>query len=147
MKKYLFDTSVFIAGALKEHPHHQLALKWLDHVWFHKLEGYLSTHGMAEIYGVLTRLPRKPVILPAFCEDYILNKILSKFHAIDLSTKDYRDCIKNAVKNYFTGGLIYDALHVRAALKKKLDGIVTLDLKHYEQLTKDTDLKIIDPRQ
>jgi predicted nucleic acid-binding protein len=63
--KLLLDTSVLVAAMVETHPDHEVALPWLQQIKDGTHEGLLSTHALAELYAVLTRLPVRPKISPA----------------------------------------------------------------------------------
>ncbi len=64
--KVLFDTSVLVAAFIANHPEHTDSLPWLQRVQAEKIAGFISAHTIAELYAVLTRLPRQPRISPCF---------------------------------------------------------------------------------
>ena len=64
----LFDTSVLVAAMLEEHPHHSKCFAWLQRVRSEEIEGFISTHSIAELYSVLTRFPRYPRINPELAQ-------------------------------------------------------------------------------
>lgn len=66
--KVLFDTSVLVAAMLAEHPRHPESLPWLQRVQVKEIAGFVSTHTLAELYAVLTRLPRTPRINPGLAQ-------------------------------------------------------------------------------
>ena len=52
--KALFDTSVFIAAFVTEHPKHSACLPYLQKVRNEEIDGYICAHCIAELYAVLT---------------------------------------------------------------------------------------------
>lgn len=62
--KVLYDTSVLIAALLLEHENHDLALSRLETARQGVVKGYVSTHSLAELYSVMTRLPQPLRVLP-----------------------------------------------------------------------------------
>lgn len=146
MKHYLFDTSVMVAGQIQPHPRHQEAFALMTKVKSGKIKGYVSAHGLAELFSVLTKLPLQPPLSPEVVSDHILKETVSLFTVIDLSAKDYLKALKRCAKANLKSGVIYDALHLEAALKKKLDGVVTFNDKDFERLLGDETLKIVTPQ-
>ncbi|MCY7334328.1 MAG: PIN domain-containing protein [Pseudanabaena sp. CAN_BIN31] len=55
--KVLFDTNIIVAASIEAHPNHSVSLPWIQQVRSQKITGYISTHSIAEIYAVMTRLP------------------------------------------------------------------------------------------
>lgn len=63
--KVLFDTSVLVAALIVDHPKHSESLPWLLRIKAEEIQGFISTHSLAELYAVLTRLPLPQMIAPA----------------------------------------------------------------------------------
>ena len=146
MKSYLYDTSVIIAGILKNHSHHRFAYPWLYASQKKKGSAFVSSHTLAELYSVLTRLPIQPALSPEFVSTFLHKEILDNFSVIDLSTKDYRWAVKRVSQKKLRGGIIYDALHVQACLKKQLHGIVSLNDKDFLRLIETKErIEVINP--
>ncbi|MCP5464013.1 MAG: PIN domain-containing protein [Deltaproteobacteria bacterium] len=135
MKNYLFDTSVIVAASIAAHPHHNVARPWLAKVLSQKITGHLASHALAEIYAVLTRLPLTPALAPDFVKEFLFSEIISAFTIVDLSTKDYRDCVKIAAKLNLKGGAFYDLLHWQACLKKNINHLLTFNLKDFQRFS------------
>lgn len=95
--------------------------------------GYISTHSLAELYSVLTRLPLPTKIGSQQACDGIKNN-LNYFEFIDLDSNDYIKVIETVSQAEITGGGIYDALIAQAALKAKVDILLTLNPKHFTRL-------------
>ena len=144
MKRLLFDTSVIVAGTIKNHPHHSLAFPWIKNVQQNKITGFVSTHALAETYSVLTKLPISPALNPQFVNDFINNEILKNFACIDLSSKDYRTALALMARQNLKGGIIYDGLHYMACLKKNLDGLVTFNERDFRKFDPAKEFTIID---
>jgi predicted nucleic acid-binding protein len=62
--KVLFDTSVLIAALVVSHPQHAACFPRLKAAQSKQIQGFISTHTLAEAYSVLTRLPFSPASLP-----------------------------------------------------------------------------------
>jgi predicted nucleic acid-binding protein len=63
--KVLLDTSVLVSAMLPDHIHHSQARLWMERAKSGTFEFAVSGHSLAEMYSVLTRLPRRPRISPA----------------------------------------------------------------------------------
>ncbi|MSQ93492.1 MAG: PIN domain-containing protein [Gemmataceae bacterium] len=61
----LLDSSTLIAAMLPDHVHHSPAHAWLSQAKLGTFEFVVSGHSLAEVYSVLTRLPRTPPITAA----------------------------------------------------------------------------------
>jgi predicted nucleic acid-binding protein len=55
--KITFDTSVLVAAAVGCHPRHKEAAALLELARSKAHDGFLSTHALAELYSVLTKIP------------------------------------------------------------------------------------------
>ena len=133
MKVYL-DTSVLVAASVAGHVHHSQASALLRQVRGKKLQGHVSTHGLAEFFAVLTRVPFTPPIYPSEAWQLLAENILPNCKIIALNAKQYRNVLQQSAKEGWTGGLIYDALHLAAARSVGCDRIYTFNLRHFRQL-------------
>jgi predicted nucleic acid-binding protein len=132
--KSYFDTSVLVAAALENHPHHVPAAALLAKVRDGKVAGWVSAHGLAEFYAVLTRVPLSPPVYPSEAWQIIEHDIHPYFEVASLSGKEYLKIIENCAAAGWTGGRVYDALHVAAARKAGCDQIYTFNLRHFREL-------------
>jgi predicted nucleic acid-binding protein len=109
----LFDTSVVIAALSARHLAHASALAWLQRVKTGHVSGYLSTHGLAECYSVMTGHPRWRIPPNLFVT--VMNETLSLFKLVELEPDDYHAAITRMAALKLPGGGSYDALHAQAA--------------------------------
>lgn len=135
VEKVLFDTSSLVPAFLEDHPLHTLGLSWLEQVLREEILGYVSIHALAELYAVLTRIPRQPRLLPSEVETLLGNLI--KFEKVSLDADDYINVIRKLVTLNLSGGVIYDALIAQAALKAKVDLLLTANPKDFLRLGHD----------
>ncbi len=133
MKVYC-DTSVLVAASVAVHPHHPQARALLKQVRAKKLEGVISAHGTAEFYAVLTRAPLTPPVHPSEAWRLLAENILPYFHVASFNSAQYTAVLREAGENGWTGGLIYDALHLAAATSNHCKRIYTFNLRHFLQL-------------
>ena len=131
--KILFDTSVLVAALVVNHPRHTVCISWLEQAISEAIEGYISTHTLAETYAVLTRLPLSPRIAPELAQR-LMTENLRSFKIISLIPEDYRSAIATMVNLNLTGGGIYDALIAQVALKASVDILLTLNPNHFTRL-------------
>jgi|SRR5436309_2146601 len=94
MKLY-FDTSVLVASAVKGHVHHAPAHSALERLLRDKHRGYVSAHGLAEIYAVLTRAPFVPPVYPSEAWQILEQNILPHFTLVELASKRLRRARKS----------------------------------------------------
>jgi predicted nucleic acid-binding protein len=145
MTTVLFDTSALIAALIESHPHNARVLPWLQRVKEGKDTGVISAHSLAELYATLTNYPIKPRISPQEAQQLIQQNILDVFEVITLSEQDYMSVINHLSESGIIGGVIYDALILKAALKANVDYVVTLNEKDFKRVYPDFADKIISP--
>lgn len=145
MKKVLIDTSVVFASLKENHIHFEETLVWAQAVYNKKIKGYLSTHALAEIYNHLSRISLQEGISSNQCYQMMVRQVIPHFNLIELSTTDYLLALERMALKSLRGAMVYDALHIQAAIKKKLDGIVTINDKDFERLVDKNELQVINP--
>lgn len=131
--KVLFDTSVLVAAFIADHPRHTDSLPWLQRVQAEEIAGFISAHTIAELYAVLTRLPRQPRISPALAQR-LLKENLNRFHIVIPTTEDYQETVARMVSLNLPGAGIYDALIAQAAIKAEVDVLLTLNPNDFSRL-------------
>lgn len=131
--KVLFDTSVIIAASLPQHPSHIPCFSQLQAVKTAQVHGCFSTHSLAELYSVLTRMPSTPRMSPQAVE-LLINGLLQYLEAVPLERSDYQAAIAQMSVLNLPGGGIFDALIAQAALKASVDRLLTLNPKHFNRL-------------
>lgn len=131
--KVLFDTSVLVAAIVVNHPRHAVCIPWLERATSGVIEGYISTHTLAETYAVLTRLPLSPRIAPELAQRLMAENLRS-FKIVPLMSEDYQCAIDTMVNLSLTGGGIYDTLIAQAALKASVNILLTLNPDHFTRL-------------
>ena len=129
----LFDTSVMIAALLPQHPSHSPCFIHLQAAKLAQVKAYLSTHSLAELYSVLTRMPSQPRISPQIAKRLIENNI-QYLETVALDQADYQAAIAQMTALNLPGGGIFDALIAQAALKVSAERLLTLNPKHFTRL-------------
>ncbi len=132
--KACFDTSTLVAALLQQHPHHAIAFSRLRAVEQGAIQGYLTTHGLAELFATLTGLPLKPRLLLRDVQHLIQKSVLSHFTLIPLGPQEYLDAIALTVATNLSNGAIYDALHLIGAKSAGSTALYTLNLRHFQAL-------------
>ncbi|MGB3545845.1 MAG: PIN domain-containing protein [Saprospiraceae bacterium] len=132
--KVLFDTSVVVAASLPQHPSYAPCFAQLQAAKVGQVQGYLSTHSLAEIYSVLTRMPSKPRLSPQDVS-LLIGHQLQYLEAVSLEPANYRAAIAQMSDLNLPGGGIFDALIAQAALKAGVDRLLTLNSKHFTRLS------------
>ncbi len=141
----LFDTSVLVAAFIESHKNHTRSLKALQDVKSGKSKAFVSQHSLAELYSVLTNYPAHPRLSPEAVETLISENILRDFQIVEMGQRDYQDTIKRVRKKQLRGGVIYDALILQAAVKKKVKTIYTWNPADFLRLAADGEVSIQEP--
>lgn len=141
----LFDTSVLVAALVKAHPAHERAVSWLKRAKTGEVTMIISSHTLAELYAVLTTLPVSPRISPDMAWRLINENIEKTATVVPLDTEDYIETIRQLKAGGFSGGIVYDALIFKAALKSGADSLLTLNTADFARLKFGEAPKIIEP--
>jgi predicted nucleic acid-binding protein len=131
--KILYDTSVLVAALLAEHSSHPVAFPFLKKARAGDVQGYLSTHSLAELYSVMTRLPEPLRVSPNEAQN-VISDLLEYVEAIPLLAEDYQAVISQMVALKLSGGGIFDALIAQAAVRAGVDQLITLNPKDFIRL-------------
>lgn len=130
MKAFL-DTSVLLPAFLEDHEHHEASLKV-----FLKAEknlSYCGGHSLAELYATATRLPGKHGLSGDQVLLFIEN-VRERLTIVTLTGDEYYAVVKEGAAGYIFGGMIYDAILARCALKAGAEVIYTWNTKHFQRL-------------
>ncbi len=132
--KVFFDTNVLIAAVMAEHEAHERCFVVLEKARSGKDEGIVAAHSLAEMYSVLTKAPlpfrhSPPQALLSIEENVVKHCTLSV-----LSGTDYTTLLRDSAMAGVEGGMVYDALLMRAAQKAHVQRIYTLNLKHFRRV-------------
>src|SRR5947209_9455241 len=123
--KALLDTSTLIAAMLPDHVHHAHALPRLSQAKSGAFEFVCSGHSLAEIYAVLTRLPRTPPIAPDEALRLIQENVTAHARVYSLSSDEYALLIELLARNRIAGAAVYDAVIARVGELTSVDYLVT----------------------
>jgi predicted nucleic acid-binding protein len=124
---------VLVAALIVEHPNHESAFSQLKLARQGEVKGYLSTHTLAELYAVMTRLPQPLPVLPSQAQTLIAD-LLHYLTPVALLPEEYQSAIARMTKFQLTGGGIFDALIAQAALKIRADRLITFNPKDFIRL-------------
>ena len=122
--KVFFDTSVIVAAMLESHPAHEPAFSALERVQAKVDEGVVGQHSLAEVYGVLTAIPRAPRISPIEACRCVEDNLITQMQIVPLTPQDYRHVLAEAAAHGWRSGMIYDALLLACARKVSPDRIL-----------------------
>lgn len=134
--KIFLDTSVLVAAVLEKHPSHARAFAVLQRVQDGGDEGFISAHTLAEMYSTLTSLPVPFRHSPEQALLSIEENVLKYFKISFLTGHDYIALIREAALTGIQGGTVYDAVLLKSADKLDLDRIYTLNLMHFEAISR-----------
>ena len=144
--KALLDTSTLIAGMLPDHVHHTHALPWLSQAKRGAFEFVCSGHSLAEIYAVLTRLPRMPPIAPDEALRLIQENVTAHARLHSLSSDQYAVLIEWLAQNRISGAAVYDAVIARVAELATVDYLVTLNVAEFQRVWPSGAARIVAPQ-
>jgi len=133
MKAY-FDTNVLVAALQPNHIHHGRSLAAYGRVQAGAIAGYISCHGLTELYSVLTRTPWKIPVSPKEILAVIERSILPVFEIVDVSRQSHLAAIAVCGNAGWKGGRVHDAVHIQAAAQAGCDVIYTFDVAHFQSL-------------
>jgi predicted nucleic acid-binding protein len=141
-----FDASVLVAFAVKGHPHHVAAFSVFDQMVEKGIAGYVSAHGLVEVYSVLTRAPFVPPVYPAEAWQILEASILAHVTPLTLDASEHVDVLRRCAEQGWTGGRVFDVLHLACAKKQNCDRIYTFNVRHFRALaTPDLVDRIVQP--
>ena len=129
----LFDTSVLVAALIVSHPQNSACFPRLKAAESKQIEGFISTHSLAETYSVMTRIPIQPRITPSKTQ-IIIGNISQHLEIVPLHSDDYLSAIDRMAALNLQGGGIFDAIIAQAALKANVDVLLTLNPNHFTRL-------------
>lgn len=144
--KALLDTSTLIAAMLPDHVHHAHALPWLSQAKSGAFEFVCSGHSLAEVYAVLTRLPRTPPIGPDEALRLIQENVTSHARVYSLPSDEYALVIELLAQNRITGGAVYDAIIARVGELATVDYLVTLNVADFQRVWPAGAARIVSPQ-
>ena len=131
--KVLYDTSVLIPALLVGHDKHSMAFPQLETAKRGDDQGYLSTHSLAEVYAVVTRLPQPLGISPESAKEITVD-LLEYLVPVALSVDDYRQAIAPVTSLNLTDGVMYNAVIAQPALNASVERLATLNPKDFVRL-------------
>lgn len=135
--KALFDTTVLVASAVREHGHHARAMALIQSALETSVKGCVAAHGLAEMYAVLTTLPVSPRIGPDVAERLVADNVLAHFEVIALTSREYGRLLSSLARRGVRGGATYDAIHLACAEKASVDRIYTFNVADFRRLADD----------
>jgi predicted nucleic acid-binding protein len=142
--KVLMDTSVLVSAMLPDHVHHAHSQPWLERAKAVALEAVVSGHTLAELYSVLTSLPRKPRISPAEALQLIQQNVTSHT-LVTVSADYYVKLIEELAQLGVAGGAVYDAVIAKAAEIAQVDHLLTLNVADFQRVWPNGASRVVSP--
>ncbi len=143
--RILFDTSVLVAAFVQPHQAHTRALPWLKRAKSQDFDMVVSSHTLAELYAVLTTLPVSPRITTEIALRLIHENVENVASVVSLSASDYMVTIKHLSELGLSGGITYDALLFKVALKVGAARILTLNVSDFKRAWPHEKIDILAP--
>lgn len=132
--RVLLDTSVLVAALVRSHPHHEVSNAWLRAIHDERHQGVMSAHSLAETYAILTRLPLQPRISADEAWRLIERDLIGTVEAVSLDAEQYAALIRELAANGLTGGVIYDAVILRAGGIAGTESVLTFNTADFSRL-------------
>nr|WP_199307341.1 PIN domain-containing protein [Alkalinema sp. FACHB-956] len=130
----MYDTSVVFAALISSHPSHHACFPELNMARSRQVQGFISTHSLAELYSISTRYPIQPKVSPQEASALIADMI-SYLEPVTLTPEIYQAAIAQMVALNLPGGGIFDTLIAQAALSINADQLLTLNPKHFTRIS------------
>ena len=132
--RVLFDTSVLVAALVEAHPNHGLAFPWLEAALSEgPVTGLVATHGLAETWAVLTRLPLVTPLAPMVAHQ-IVERLARALVVLPADPDLYLASIERCGLQGLRSGAVFDALHLLTAERAEASALVTFNAQDFRRL-------------
>jgi predicted nucleic acid-binding protein len=131
---YLPDTNVIVAGLVDEHAFHARALPWIVRASQSEDRLVLSDRTLAEAYAVLSTLPRIRAATPDRAARALRRLIEVSSQTVDVSATETMETITMLAERKIPGRIVFDALIAKAAVKAKVDYLVTFNVRDFRRV-------------
>ena len=115
----LVDTSILFPAQMQMHDNHRRCRQLVDRLLHESSVFVLSTHLLAEMYANMTRYPPGP-IRPDLTL-HALQRLHQLTTLVNLDVEDYFEAMERCASKGLISGVIFDALHLQAAIKAEAD--------------------------
>jgi len=132
--KVLFDTSVIVPALVDQLSQHPACFATYETYTSGANQGFCSAHCLAECYAVLTALPLPRRITTDEALLLIKESVVGRLEIVSLSHAHYLDAIADVAQRGLTSGIVYDALHVSAAVQASCSRIYTINHEHFRSI-------------
>ena len=141
----VFDTSVLVAALVEQHPLHERAFPWVRRMKEQELEARVTTHTLAELYAVLTRLPVRPRMAPGMARRLVRESVEQVARVEAITPTDYQRVLDDMAELDLSGGVIYDAIVARVARRLAADALLTFNRKDFLRVWPGSDEVVQEP--
>lgn len=138
------DTSIYIAASLARHERHAACFELLSDTISKRRKMGCGAHSMAELYSVLTRMPRPDRVSPTDAIA-IVDRIESLTTLVSLSSAEQMVVVRDCAARRLVSGIVHDAGLVACAQKAKATAIYTLNVRHFRLAAPDLSSIILEP--
>lgn len=142
MNVYL-DTNIVVADAVEAHHGHARAQLLIQEAQRRQWNLFIAAHGLAEVYSVLTGTPFPNRISPAEAWLILQENVFQLFEIQNLSRADYIEVLRHCAAQGWTGGAVFDAIHIQAARKANCTRIYTFDGDDFRRVAPDLHDRIV----
>lgn len=142
-RRTLFDTSVLVTALVEGLPEHERAATEIRRAVNGEYDACVAVHALAELYGVLTTLPLSPRITPEQAHRLVRHNVSSYMDVIALDGSDYDAVLERLTALGLSGGIVYDALHLRAAEKAGADRLLTFNRRDFLRFAAATRVEVV----
>ena len=143
MSLYLCDTSCLVAALCTWHEHHDRTKREIESRSATKSKMVLAAHSLSETYAVLTRLP-PPFRLKGADARSLLEANWAHTETAHLTGSETWRALRAAEERGVIGGRTYDALISFAALKAKVETLITWNVRNFAPFHED--IEVVTPR-
>lgn len=142
--KVLMDTSVLVAALLPSHSKHWPCVQWLDAAKQRLFDLVISSHKIAELFSILTRMPARPRITARTAFEFV-EDILSVAKPVSLSGQHYHEVVGSLAHQGLIGGVVYDAVIAKAAEIENVDYLLTLNKADFDRVWSAHIARVVSP--
>jgi predicted nucleic acid-binding protein len=142
--KVLMDTSVLVAAVLPSHSKHWPSVQWLDAAKQGAFDLVISSHTIAELFAILTRMPARPRITARTAVQFV-EDILLVAKPVTLSGQHYHDVVGSLAQQGLIGGVVYDAVIAKGAEIENADYLLTLNKPDFDRVWPAHVARIVSP--
>ena len=121
------DASVVVAALVEDDDGHAAAVDWLAAEARARTRLFVSDHTLAEVYAKLSVGRFAGRMLKANQVQRVFNGFLERVEVIETDAGDYRKAVDACVKRDHRGKVVYDAVHARAARKRRIKRLATFN--------------------